>query len=149
MKFTFFQRLIEAPRKYYSHSKSIKMRYLSILFILQLSINYTFAQDAVIIKKGDIVDISFNSNLDTKDLEDIKEQLAALNITIEYISLEFNKKGKLKAIDFKVDCNDGFSGSASTKQMSKKHHAYFYRDYNENVKSPFGTGISRLNGKRS
>jgi len=119
------------------------MRYLSILIVLFLFIASTTAQESIIIQEGEMVDVSFSSQLDAKDLEDIKEQLAAINITLEYKSLEFNKKGKLKEIDFKVDCNDGHKGGASIKLLTKNFIARFYRDYSQNSKNPFGTSAGR------
>jgi len=120
------------------------MRFLSVLIILLFSFTYSAAQESITIKEGDMIDVSFSTQLDADDLEDIKNQLADLNITLEYKSLEFNKKGKLKAIDFKVDCNDGHSGSASAKLLTKNFIARFYRDYNENTKSSFGTSSGRI-----
>ncbi len=118
------------------------MYYLSTIFVLLFTFHTSSAQEGIIIRKGELVDITFNAQLKTTDLEDIKKQLAKINISIEYPQVDFNKKGKLKALKFKVDTNDGFSGSAYSPRLSKKQHVYFYRDY-VNKSSPFGTGVGR------
>lgn len=117
------------------------MAYLTTLFALLFLSNPSTAQDPITINKGELVDITFNSRLTAADLEDIKKRLAELDITIEYTQTKFNKKGKLKGLKIEVDCNDGFSGSAWSPNITKRLHVYFYRDYTTK-KSPFGTGVS-------
>ena len=46
----------------------------------------------------------------------------------------------LVQIAFEVDCNDGFSGSASSPWLTKWSKVGFYRDYRHNQESSFGTG---------
>ncbi len=115
------------------------MTYLTILFALLFATTPSAAQDPITIIEGKLVDITFNSRLSEEDLQDIKSRLAKIDISIEYSQLKFNKKGKLKGLKFDVNCNDGFSGSASSPNITKRLHVYFYRDY-VNEKTPFGTG---------
>ena len=54
--------------------------------------------------------------------------------------MEFKQnKSKLAYIKYSVDCNDGFKGSASLS-VTKEKKIGFYRDYNNDVNSPFGVG---------
>jgi len=115
------------------------MKYLSIVVILFSSINSLAAQDALNMKVN-LVEISFNTSLDFNDLSELKNQLSKLNIDLKYQILEFNEEGKLKRISFKVNCNDGFSGSASSEQLLNKSPIGFYRDYRAGATSAFGTG---------
>ena len=102
------------------------MHYLVVLFTLLFTIPASAAQDPITINEGKLIEIHFNSQLKADDLEDIKMRLAAINISIEYPKVEFNKKGKLKSLEFKVDCNDGFKGSAWSPRISKRMNVYFY-----------------------
>jgi len=115
------------------------MKYLSILAILILSFNPSYAQDYLTIT-DDRIEVSIDSNANAADLEDIKVQLSQVDITLEYPILEFNKDGRLKEISFTVDCNDGYKGSAS-KEFSFINRGLigFYRDYNNFFKNAFGT----------
>lgn len=123
------------------------MHYLVVLFALLFATPANATQDPITIKEGELIEIHFNSQFTADDLEDIKKRLAAINISIEYPEVEFNKKGKLKSLKFKVDCNDGFKGSAWSPRISKRMNVYFYRDY-INEKSPFGTGVSNKKKRR-
>ena len=112
------------------------MKYVSIVFILLFS--FINAQSQVNLKVN-VIEVSFSSNLNFEDLADIKDQLTKLNINLTYQSLVFREDGQLKNITFKVDCNDGFNGSAGGK-LFKNNKIGFYRDYTLNAASPFGTG---------
>lgn len=86
------------------------------------------------------IEVIFNSTLKFNDLVKIKLDMAEKGISLMYRELKFNKNGKLISIDFKVDCNDGFSGSAHQNSLSTQSKIGFYRDYSDNTSSPFGTG---------
>jgi len=86
------------------------------------------------------VQVVFTRDLKFNDLVKIKLDMADNGITLDYKKLEFDENGGLMAIDFKVDCHDGFSGSASSNQISNNSRFGFFRDYNDDVESPFGTG---------
>jgi len=57
---------------------------------------------------------------------------------LEYKYLKFDDEGKLVAISFRVDCNDGSRGSADNDKVTNNSTIGFYRDYNKEAKSPFG-----------
>jgi hypothetical protein len=86
------------------------------------------------------IEVSFNRKMEFNDLVKIKLDLAEAGITIQYRLLEFDDHGGLKSLDFRVDCNDGFSGSAKNTEIINQTRWGFFRDYRENVESPFGTG---------
>ena len=86
------------------------------------------------------IEVSFNRKMEFNDLVKIKLDLAEAGITIQYRLLEFDDQGGLKSLDFKVDCNDGFNGSAKNTNIVNQTRWGFYRDYREHVESPFGTG---------
>ena len=90
----------------------------------------------------DRIELTFNNEMKADDLKLIKEQLSEKNITINFTSKTFNKEGYLTSIAFEVDCNDGFSGSASSRWLTKFSNIGFYRDY-ESDKS-FGTGTIKI-----
>ena len=86
------------------------------------------------------IEVSFNRNMEFNDLVKLKLDLAEKGITVQYQLLEFDESGGLKSLDFKVNCNDGFSGGAKNSKIHNHTRWGFFRDYRPNVESPFGTG---------
>lgn len=84
------------------------------------------------------IEVRFNHQLVFNDLALIKLNLAQKGITLEYKYLKFDDAGKLVAISFTVDCNDGMRGSADNDKVTNNSTIGFYRDYNKETKSPFG-----------
>jgi len=72
------------------------------------------------------------------ELEKFKTEAQELNIDIEYENLEIID-GEIEAITLKVDCNDGFSGTASTTNIPASGIG-FIRDYREDADIPFVIG---------
>jgi hypothetical protein len=72
------------------------------------------------------------------ELEKYKAEAKELDIDIEYENLEIID-GKIEAITLKVDCNDGFSGTASTTNIPESGIG-FIRDYREDADIPFVIG---------
>jgi hypothetical protein len=72
------------------------------------------------------------------ELEKIKEEAAKRGIDIKYENLELIN-GKIEAISLKVDCNDGYSGTASTTNMPDSGIG-FIRDYSANADAHFQMG---------
>ncbi|MFT3910789.1 MAG: hypothetical protein QM737_15335 [Ferruginibacter sp.] len=86
------------------------------------------------------IEIVFTRNMKYADLVNIKKDLFAKGIFIEYRVLEFDKKRNLKKIGFFVDCNDGFTGSAITSHFVKTNKFGFYRDYDDKANTHFYAG---------
>lgn len=84
------------------------------------------------------IEIRFNHQLIFNDLANIKLSLAHKGITLVYNYLKFDEEGKLVAISFSVDCNDGMRGSADNDKVTDHSRIGFYRDYHKKAKSPFG-----------
>ncbi|WP_442267363.1 N-acetylmuramoyl-L-alanine amidase [Tenacibaculum sp. ZS6-P6] len=89
------------------------------------------------------VKIAFTNDLTFEDLTQIKKDLLDKGITVEYKKIEFDKNNKLQAIGCFVDCNDGFNGYFFTNYLNGSRKYGFYRDYDINSSSPFGTGSLR------
>jgi len=85
------------------------------------------------------IEVIFNGKLEFNDLVKIKLDLSQKGIVLDYRMIAFNREGKLKSIDFFVDCRDGFSGSADESDLTYTKGVGFYRDYAEGTTSPFGT----------
>ena len=86
------------------------------------------------------LEVNFTRHLEFSDLVKVKLDLASYGISLDYMHLEFDENNGLEAIEFKVDCNDGFSGSAKNFKVTNDSQYGFFRDYNEKIESPFGTG---------
>lgn len=95
-------------------------------------------------KQGDLIEVTFTNQLTWEDLHQIKLDLAAREITLDYVKLEFNEEKKLISLDFEVDCNDNYRGGASGQFYSNKNALGFHRDYQEGTESPFGAGAKNL-----
>jgi hypothetical protein len=72
------------------------------------------------------------------ELEEFKSEAKKLNIDITYENLEIIN-AEIEAITLKVDCNDGFSGTASTTNIPESGIG-FIRDYREGADIPFVIG---------
>jgi len=86
------------------------------------------------------IELIFNSEMKSDDLDLIQKKLAEKNITIDFTKEEYDKEGYLMKVTFEVDCNDGFSGSASSRWLTKRSNLGFYRDYRSEAIKVFGTG---------
>lgn len=86
---------------------------------------------------------AFFTNTHTKtDLMNIKTELGAQKIILDYTHMAFDANGHLTELSFTVDCQDGFKGSASTKQVPAAGEARFgfFRDPRPGAASPFAAG---------
>jgi hypothetical protein len=111
------------------------IRILLIFLPLVILTSFVHKQD-----QKENVEVVFNRTLKFDDLVSIKNELADKGITLEYKKLEFDENGGLITIYFKVDCNDGFKGSAGKSHLTNQSKIGFYRNYLESSKEPFGTG---------
>lgn len=115
------------------------MKY-SLSFIVFLLLSYSVsAQKGLRIEK-ELIEVSFNSTMTIEDLVSIRAQLQEKDIELHYVHAYFYDNGDLSSISFKVDCKDGFSGSANQKYLKRKSRFGFRRAYGKDVRSPFGTG---------
>jgi N-acetylmuramoyl-L-alanine amidase len=97
----------------------------------------SFSPPLIIGKKIEMV---FDESMNLAALEKIREGFKKGNINLTYNKLEFDPhSGKLIFIQFAVDCNDGFKGSASLS-LSNDKRIGFYRNYDPTAESPFGVG---------
>ena len=90
--------------------------------------------------ENDKLEVNFTRHLQFNDLVKLKLDLANRGISIDYVMLEFDEYKGLEAIKFTVDCNDGFSGGGKNLMVTNDSKYGFFRDYNENAETPFGTG---------
>jgi hypothetical protein len=116
--------------------------FISILLVSGMFLSLgSFTPSSVLQKANDTpskIEIRFNHQLAFNDLALIKLNLAQKGITLQYKYLKFDDEGKLVAISFSVDCNDGMRGSADNDKVTNNSRIGFYRDYDKNAESPFG-----------
>ncbi len=113
---------------------------LVVTFFISLSSFKTNAKDEKPSNDKTKVEVVFNRQLEFNDIVKIKLDLSQKGIVINYRTLAFDENGKLKSINFFVDCKDGFSGGASGSNLTNQSRIGFYRDYSKDASSPFGTG---------
>jgi len=90
------------------------------------------------------VEAAFTRNLTFDSLVQIRQNLQEIGITIHYKKIEFDLHNLLLNLDCEVICNDGFSGSFGTGDLTKRDRNVrigFFRDYTPDCKSRFGTGL--------
>lgn len=90
------------------------------------------------------VEAVFKRNLTLDSLVQIKNDLQKIGITLHYKKIEFDIHNLLLNLDCQVICNDGFSGSFGTGDLSirnRNERIGFFRDYAPNCKIPFATGL--------
>lgn len=116
------------------------LKTLPILVVFAIASGFTLDATENRSEGKDRIEVSFTRKMEFNDLVKIKLDLAEAGITIQYRLLEFDDQGGLKSLDFRVDCNDGFSGGAKSTEIFNQTRWGFYRDYRKNVESPFGTG---------
>jgi hypothetical protein len=89
-------------------------------------------------KSNDRYKVQILETTSRAELDKIKEEAAKRGIDIEYENLQIIN-GKIEAITLKVDCNDGYSGTASTTNMPESGIG-FIRDYSNNADASFQMG---------
>lgn len=87
---------------------------------------------------GEVFIVRIFKSTTKSELEEFKSEAEELNIDITYENLEYIN-GEIEAITLKVDCNDGFSGTASTTNIPESGIG-FIRDYRDDADIPFVIG---------
>lgn len=91
------------------------------------------------LKKNEMLIVKITQDADMEYLTSIKEvMLEQYQINVRYLDVVF-KDSQLVSLNLEVDSNDGFKGSAGFSNAVIKG-LYFYRDYSEDSKNPFGIG---------
>ena len=97
----------------------------------------TSAKDSL--KKNEMLIVKITQDADMEYLTSIKEVMhKKYQINLKYLDVVF-KDSQLVSLNLEVDSNDGFKGSAGFKNTVLPG-LYFYRDYSEDSKKPFGIG---------
>jgi hypothetical protein len=90
---------------------------LTTCFLGFTALSFDLYQPSISGNEEDI-EILFNGSMDKTQLENIQKDLSRKGIILTYDVLKFRKNGKLKRIDFTVECpNHGFKGTASNKLL--------------------------------
>ncbi|MCS7037277.1 MAG: hypothetical protein RMJ33_11695 [Saprospiraceae bacterium] len=86
------------------------------------------------------IEVYFQRHHSQQDLNNIKEELAVMGIELQYERVEFDERGHLTGLGIRVDCKDGFSGSAHMSPVPEDLSFGFVRDYREDSALPFAIG---------
>ncbi len=89
-------------------------------------------------KSNDRYKVQIFESTSRAELEKIKDEASKRGIDITYENLQIID-GRIEAITLKVDCNDGYSGTASTTNMPESGIG-FIRDYSANADAHFQMG---------
>jgi hypothetical protein len=98
------------------------------------------AHSAVAASPATKIAVLFSKNTSFAQLAAIRQDLQKDGIELEYQTLEFDKNGGLLKIGFRVDCRDGFAGSATSTSLTAENSFGFCRDYTRNAVKPFQVG---------
>jgi beta-lactamase regulating signal transducer with metallopeptidase domain len=97
----------------------------------------TSAKDSL--KKNEMLIVKITQDADMEYLTSIQQVMdKKYQINVKYLDVVF-KDSQLVSLNLEVDSNDGFKGSAGFKNTVLPG-LYFYRDYSEDSKKPFGIG---------
>ena len=110
---------------------------LSFLFILPLFLT-SFTKSNVNDEK---IGVFFSNRLDFNDLVKMKLDLSQKQIIVNYQTLEFDKSGKLKSIDFEVISEGKYCGSGKSNNLTKEYG--FSIDKSPMASEYFIVGITR------
>lgn len=88
------------------------------------------------------MEVLFSNSHTNSDLMNIKAELGAQKIALDYTHLAFDASGHLTEIAFTVAFPDGVKGSAETKHVPAPDEPKFgfYHDGRPGAKSVFGAG---------
>jgi hypothetical protein len=111
---------------------------LGILFGLCSFSNHQFGGNPT--KEQGKIEVNFDRHLEFNDLVKIKLDMSQHGIVLDYKKIEFDDYGKLTFISFQVDCKDGFSGSATSSELTNQTRFGFFRNYVKDAEIAFGTG---------
>ena len=88
------------------------------------------------------VEAYFSNTHTQSDLMNIKAELGAQKILLDYTHTAFDADGRLTELAFTVDCQDGFKGNASTKHVPSAGEPKFgfFRDPRPGAVTAFQAG---------
>lgn len=86
------------------------------------------------------VEVYFTHFHTKTDLMNIKAELKAQKILVDYTEMAFDNDGHLTELSFTVDCQDGFKGSAYTTEVPEDNTFGFIRDPRPNAETPLKVG---------
>ncbi|MCS6930274.1 MAG: hypothetical protein NZM43_12365 [Saprospiraceae bacterium] len=86
------------------------------------------------------IEVYFQRYHSLQDLNNIQGELKAMGIQLEYEQIQFDEQGRLQGLGIRVDCKDGFSGSAYVSPVPEDLSFGFLRDYREHAAYPFLIG---------
>ncbi|WP_375578544.1 hypothetical protein ABWH96_16155 [Marivirga tractuosa] len=109
----------------------------NVTYLIKQSGDYYYLSE-LSTKSNDQYKVQILKTTSRAELEKIKEDASKKGIDIEYENLQIIN-GEIEAITLKVDCNDGYSGTASTTNMPESGIG-FIRDYSANADAHFQMG---------
>jgi hypothetical protein len=86
------------------------------------------------------VEVFFQHSHSKSDLMNIKAELGAQKILLDYTHMAFDEEGHLTELSFSVDCQDGFKGTAESTDIPDDFSFGFIRDYRPGVAMAFALG---------
>lgn len=89
------------------------------------------------------IEVFFTHGHTKSDLMNIQAELKAQKILLEYNHMAFDAEGHLTELEFTVDCQDGYKGTAKSTSIPDDTQFGFYRDKRSGAALPFGTGMIR------
>ncbi|WP_296622115.1 outer membrane beta-barrel protein [Marivirga sp.] len=115
----------------------------NVTYLIKQSGDYYYLSE-LSTKSNDLYKVQILETTSRTELDRIKEEASKRGIEIAYENLQIIN-GRIEAITLKVDCNDGYSGTASTTNMPESGIG-FIRDYSANADAHFQMGKIFTNG---
>ena len=87
------------------------MKYFLTSLIILGAFNFLLAQEEL--------RITFTHDLTLEDMVNIKSRIDGLGHSLTYQRIEFDKDGKLKSLDVKIETQDDLTGTAKSDDIDK------------------------------
>ena len=100
-----------------------------------LKLNSQIIGNSLLIDSTEVI-LSMDKNTTIVDISNYKTKLKEVNIDLIIEKIEYDSDNKIKSLAIKVDCNDGYVGTAN-KMLNGGERTGFYRIYGKDAKSPF------------
>lgn len=120
-----------------------KIFFLAFLFLGVISHRST-AQSQFLTQTGDKLEVNINHFATEADLADLKNELMDNHqIQVDFSSLAFSKKGRLKGIAMSVKAPNGNSGTCSSSLVTGQRGVFFMVDNSPGALVSFQIGAGK------
>ncbi len=114
------------------------------MLLLVFASQLVAAQSPYLMVSGDKIEVNITCKATKAELLELKKELLEKHqIQVDYTSLDFDKKGRLKSIAMSVKAPNGSSGTCHNDRVKGKRGAFFMVDNTPGAKTTFLIGVGK------